>query len=133
MGLDELAKKSLEIKKGAEGLKRRILEFEGWLSNMKGRVETKYVHSPQLALVFKRQGKEWRIFIEKDKVEKLLADSSLHDKMLGMRHFPDLLLAIADAQDELLKRLESGIQELDAFTQSLKVYTNEPPNQNPQR
>lgn len=110
---DDIAEKAARVADGAEALKARIIKFEAWLGTLKGRTET-LLDDPEIKLFFKREGKEWTLFVLARNNEWVpLKDASLNLKLRSIKAFDDLLLAMEETQEQLIHNLNQAAIDFD--------------------
>ena len=128
---------SARVQEVATSLSSRIVAFEGWLNTLPGKVDTKLFHDDMdgkvnwyFVLRFHRSGKRWILswacdFDGRNEDQEVdfepLTEASIDVKAYAIRAFPKFLKAIANAQQELVKHLESIHQEYDEFAQKIGV------------
>lgn len=127
--IQRIADKSLVVRENALQLSLRISQFEEWMSKLPGKVEAMYkdVSSrTDFTLFFRRDGKEWRIMVSLNRFNPPdwipLVDSGLNIKMQAIRLFPDLLLAVQSAQDELVNDLQRTVADFDEYVKELPKF-----------
>jgi hypothetical protein len=140
--LHAIQRKATQVRDAAALLTQRIEQFELYLSQLNGRVETYTwaVHpnsNPQfpleLGLGLIRSAKSWNLIWTtlapgQDPAEldwSLLKKASLKIKIAGTRMFPDLLDAIEKSQDSLVKNIQQAVADYDAFAATLKPKPDE--------
>lgn len=139
--LKSIEAKSASVREAAESLDSRIRQFEKYLSQVPGRVETFHFgnhpdNDPndqwtlQLVLKFHRDGKEWKLAcgsyhehyngnFEEPVQYKPLVEAPLKIKVAALKMFPDLLESIEKQQDTVVEAIRKTTAEFDAFAASL--------------
>jgi hypothetical protein len=146
--LASIRKKAGDVRDAANGLNKRIDEFEEILSALPGRTEayhfgphpdedgTDPLNPRSLVIGLEHQGKGWQLvcgtFVQgynddpDNPVDyKPLIDAPLKFKLAAIEMFPDLLTAIANQQDKLVKKIQKASATYDQFAQSLKQVAKE--------
>jgi hypothetical protein len=129
-----LQARSVLLQQSSTRLSQCVTEFEKYLSNLPGRVPASiaFPNFEGKYLVLARDGKAWSLFVgEKDHTKttpkdkmKLVRESSVLVKMEAVKLFPELLAAVADAQQSLIAQLRETEAGVDAFLRSLSAIPN---------
>lgn len=107
---------SLLVREAAGNLTNRIEVFEKYLSELPGRVGASFALSGNAVLIFRRDGKAWKLCYSTDGTGiKPLTEAPLSIKMESVYAFVDLITAIKTSQDELLKKLKQSVSDFDFF------------------
>lgn len=123
MKIENIHQKAIKIRIEAEELEKRILKFESYLSNMRGRCECYcWVKDVDFGLWLHKFGKEWKIsFNDQNKTWLLLKNGSLKIKIQAISMFPALLEAIEYAQEDLVTKIQETCIKYDEFEKSLNT------------
>ena len=133
---ESIAAKSERVREAASEITDRITRFEEFLAKMPGRTEALHVirdpnaHDEDdmaaFGLKVHRVNKEWIISYAEYEIDdaqsanwKRLSEASLRTKLTAIKMFPDLLAAIEDSQDELVKEIEQAGSDFDKFAAKL--------------
>lgn len=110
---------SLHIREAATKLTERVMAFEAYLNQLKGRVETQInvldEHGKPIIFGFSRDGSTWRLWFIRTDDKEFLSDGPLVIKMLALKVLPDLLFAMELGQTELVKRINQCVEEFDKW------------------
>ncbi|HUT61220.1 MAG TPA: hypothetical protein VNA25_25505 [Phycisphaerae bacterium] len=125
------------VRDAADGMTKRIEQFQVYLGSLRGRVDTTHFGShpdygPQdevdLALRLHRKEKAWvlswgsyhPIYNDENPMDwQPLTEAPLRIKIAAVGMFPDLLEAIEKTQIRLAEEIEEVTAEFDAFAESL--------------
>jgi len=140
--LESISTKSVKAKMAANALTERIEQFATLLAQLPGRIETSFygrwpdAQSAEdaaflsLGLWFHREGREWVLSWAKvdDRASydpentigwRPLNDAPLKIKLAAVGMFPDLLGAMEESQDKLIKELEDATNIYDEMVKSV--------------
>ena len=143
--LQSITTQAERVRRAAAELTKRIEQFQEWLGNLPGRVETDYYgehpyandaeDNAMMSLVIRlhRDGKKW-ILSHATQDErwshtesggltefKPLVDAPLKTKIAAVKMFPNILAAIEQSQMKLVAELEAATSEYDAFAATIST------------
>lgn len=136
--IESIQDHAASVRDAAEGLTKRIEQFEVFLGSLKGRVDTMHFGThpnsgdPQdqleLGIRLHRQGKDWVLswsdyepsYHEVHGMNwQLLKEAPLKIKIAAVKMFPDFLEAIEKSQIQLAEEIIEATSQFDAFAEML--------------
>lgn len=137
--LQGIERQATAVREAANAVSGRIEQFEHYLANLPGRVETTlHVRHPDggggtsvlgettLAIRLARDGSTWKLVVGTSHVSLIrgfdptiewrpLVDAPLKWKVAAVKSFPDFLTAVEKSQAELVEELNSVVADYDHF------------------
>ncbi len=132
--LKQLEVGAIDVRSVGTEIAERIKSFEAWLNTIPGRVQatvevcTDAELDEYTNLTFRKDGKGWSFFIYTYDARfdhygevRALRDATLEEKLWAVRHFDQVLPAMAKAQADLVQRAKQAAQAYDDLAKSLGI------------